>query len=54
MKVITNLKINLVYTLRDNKDLLKQLKLKKTKLEENLISDKKISLDTFLFLIAVK
>lgn len=50
---ITNMKINLVYTLRDNKDLLKQLKLKKTKLEENLTSEKKISLDTFLFLMAV-
>ena len=50
---ITNMKINLVYTLRDNKDLLKQLKLKKTKLEENLTNDKKINLDTFLFLIAV-
>ena len=33
------MKINLVYTLRDNKDLLKQLKLKKTKLEENLTSE---------------
>ena len=50
---ITNLKINLVYTLREHKDLLKKLKLKKTKLEENLTSDKKINLDTFLFLIAV-
>ena len=50
---ITNLKINLVYTVRENKDLLKKLKLKKSKLEENLSSDKKISLDTFLFLIAV-
>lgn len=50
---ITNLKINLVYKLRENKALLKKLKLKKAKLEENLTSDKKISLDTFLFLIAV-
>ena len=50
---ITNLKINLVYTLREHKELLKKLKLKKTKLEENLTSDKKINLDTFLFLIAV-
>lgn len=50
---ITNLKINLVYTIRENKELLKKLKLRKTKIEENLTSDKKISLDTFLFLIAV-
>lgn len=50
---ITNLKINLVYTLREHKEILKKLKLKKTKLEENLTSDKKINLDTFLFLIAV-
>ena len=50
---ITNLKIDLVYTLRDNKELLKKYKLKKTKLEENLTSEKKISLDTFLFLMRV-
>ena len=50
---ITNMKINLVYTVRENKDLLKKLKLKKTKVEENLTNDKKINLDTFLFLIAV-
>ena len=50
---ITNLKINLVYTIRENKELLKKLKLRKTKIEENLTSDKKINLDTFLFLIAV-
>ncbi len=50
---ITSLKINLVYTLRDNKDLLKKLKLKKTKVEENLTSDKKINLDTFFFLMRV-
>ena len=50
---ITNMKINLVYTVRENKELLKKLKLKKTKVEENLTSDKKINLDTFLFLIAV-
>ena len=50
---ITNLKINLVYTLREHKDLLKKLKLKKTKLEENLTNDKKISLETFMFLVAV-
>ncbi len=50
---VTNLKINLVYTLREHKEILKKLKLKKTKLEENLTSDKKINLDTFLFLIAV-
>ena len=47
------MKIDLVYTLRDNKELLKELKLKKTKLEENLTSDKKLNLDTFLFLMAV-
>ena len=50
---ITNLKIDLVYTLRDNKELLKKYKLKKTKLEENLTSEKTISLDTFLFLMRV-
>ena len=50
---ITSMKINLVYTVRENKDLLKKLKLKKTKVEENLTNDKKINLDTFLFLIAV-
>ena len=50
---VTSMKIDLVYTLRDNKELLKQLKLKKTKLEENLTNDKKLNLDTFLFLIAV-
>ena len=50
---ITSLKIDLVYTLRDNKELLKKCKLKKTKLEENLTSDKKISLDTFFFLMRV-
>ena len=50
---VTSMKIDLVYTLRDNKDLLKELKLKKTKLEENLTSDKKLNLDTFLFLMAV-
>ena len=47
----SELKINLVYSLRNNKELLKQMKLRKTKLEENLVSDKKINLDVFLFLI---
>ena len=50
---ITTLKIDLVYTLRDNKELLKKCKLKKTKVEENLTSEKKISLDTFFFLMRV-
>ena len=50
---VTSMKIDLVYTLRDNKEILKELKLKKTKLEENLTSDKKLNLDTFLFLMAV-
>lgn len=49
----TDLKINLVYTLRENKELLKKYKFKKTKLEDNLVNDKKISLDLFLFLIRV-
>ena len=52
-ETITSLKIDLVYTVRENKDLLKKLKLRKTKVEENLTNDKKINLDTFLFLIAV-
>ena len=50
---ITSMKIDLVYTVRENKDLLKKLKLRKTKVEENLTNDKRINLDTFLFLIAV-
>ena len=50
---ITSMKINLVYTLRENKELLKKLKLRKSKVEENLTNDKKINLDTFLFLVAV-
>ena len=50
---ITSMKIDLVYTVRENKDLLKKLKLRKSKVEENLTNDKRINLDTFLFLIAV-
>ena len=50
---ITSMKIDLVYTVRENKDLLKKLKLRKSKLEENLTNDKRKNLDTFLFLIAV-
>ena len=49
----TDLKINLVYTIRENKDLLKKYKMRKAILEENLVNDKKISLDLFLFLIRV-
>jgi len=49
----SDLKINLVYTVRENKELLKKYKLRKTKLEENLVNDKKISLDLFMFLIRV-
>ena len=50
---ITSMKIDLVYTVRENKDLLKKLKLRKSKVEENLTNDKRKNLDTFLFLIAV-
>lgn len=49
----TDLKINLVYKIRENKELLKKYKLKKAILEDNLVNDKKITLDLFLFLIRV-
>lgn len=41
-------KINMINTIRANKDILKQFKWKKSELENNLVYDKTISLTTFI------
>ena len=48
-----NIKIQLVEEVRKNKPLLKQLKLKKTAVENELVNEKQISLPTFFFLCAL-
>ena len=44
------IKISLVGKIKENKKLLKQFKMRKTRVESNLLNDEKITIETFIFI----